>query len=51
MNYVQKFLSEVADKYEVSFPDVFEEAFYILAERMSPEDLLELTREIVELEK
>lgn len=46
MNYVQRFLAEVGKEYELPYPDIFEEAFYILAERLSKEDFAELTKQI-----
>lgn len=49
MNEIQKFLFEVGAKYDSTYPDYFEEAFYILAEAVPLELFTKLTVEIEEL--
>jgi hypothetical protein len=50
MNDTQRFLMAVAGKYELSFPDVYERAVYLLADVM-PEGLLAVITEHLEEEK
>lgn len=43
---LREFLSAVGDKFEASFPEVYEEAVYILADKFTSEQWEQLIKEL-----